>query len=437
MSNYLAVAGVTMTIMNTLAEAFSLDFPGAAVTSFPPDASGGAIPTVRANVFLYQIAHNPHWRNEDLPVRRASGDLAQRPVVALDLSYLMTFHGDESALEPQRLLGSAVHALDARPVLTPALITAAIQAYAATAGFASWVSALDLAEQIERVKLTPLPLSLEELSKLWSTLMQTPYRLSVTYQAIVVFIEGRDFPRPALPVRSRNLYVQPIRVPTLDVVLVEPAGGDPPGLVKPILPDSALLIRGERLHGASATTVVRIFGSDVDLSTLNAAQTVVTDTQIRMRLGDVVAAGAMPRAGAQGLQVIQTLKVGDPSAAHDVPLFESNAAPFVLHPTIGAATFADDSGQQIMTVPMTAVTIDPTQRVLAYLYPTAPPTPASPAAILPARHRALAADPITFIVDHTQVQAGTYLLSVQVDGAASLLDTDASGALIGPKVTIP
>jgi hypothetical protein len=437
MSNYLAVAGVTMTIMNTLAEAFSLDFPGAQVTSFPPDASGGAIPTLRANVFLYQIAHDPHWRNEDLPVRRGSGDLAQRPVVALDLSYLVTFHGDESALEPQRLLGSAVHALDARPILTPALITAAIKAYAATAGFTTWVSDLDLADQIERVKLTPLPLSLEELSKLWSTLIQTPYRLSITYQAIVVFIEGRDFPRPALPVRSRSLYVQPIRVPTIDEVLVEPGVGDPPGLVKPILPDSALLIRGQRLHSASASTIVRMFGSDVDLSTLNAAQTVVTDSQIRLRLNDVAAAGAIPRAGAQGIQVIQTLQVGDPSALHDVPLFESNAAPFVLHPTIGAATFAMDSGQQIMTVPITSVTIDPTQRILAYLYPTPPTTPASPAAILPARRRALTTDPITFVVDHTQVQAGTYLLSVQVDGAASLLDTNAGGGLSGPQVTIP
>ncbi|HEV2237671.1 MAG TPA: hypothetical protein VGR57_13500, partial [Ktedonobacterales bacterium] len=170
---------------------------------------------------------------------------------------------------------------------------------------------------------------------------------------------------------------------------------------------------------------------------LNAAQTMVTDTQIRMRLSDVAAAGFKPRAGAQGLQVIQTIQVGDPTRLHDVPLFESNVAPFVLHPVIGAATFAVDSGQQIMTVPVTSVTIDPTQRVLAYLYPTPPTTAVSPAAILPARPRALAADPITFIVEHAQVLAGTYLLSIQIDGAASLLDTDAAGAFSGPKVVIP
>jgi hypothetical protein len=43
--------------------------------------------------------------------------------------------------------------------------------------------------QIENVKLTPISLSLEELSNLWSVFFQVPYALSVAYEAAAVLIE--------------------------------------------------------------------------------------------------------------------------------------------------------------------------------------------------------------------------------------------------------
>ena len=47
----------------------------------------------------------------------------------------------------------------------------------------------NLHEQIERVRITPQPLSLEEISKLWAA-FQTNYRLSAAYQAAVILIES-------------------------------------------------------------------------------------------------------------------------------------------------------------------------------------------------------------------------------------------------------
>ena len=46
------------------------------------------------------------------------GNWRSRPQAALDLHYLLTFYGNEAQLEPQRLLGSVVRTLHARPVLT-------------------------------------------------------------------------------------------------------------------------------------------------------------------------------------------------------------------------------------------------------------------------------------------------------------------------------
>ena len=46
-------------------------------------------------------------------------------------------------------------------------------------------------EEVELVKFTQLPLSLEELGKLWSVFFQTTHVLSVAFQGTVVLIEGR------------------------------------------------------------------------------------------------------------------------------------------------------------------------------------------------------------------------------------------------------
>jgi hypothetical protein len=62
----------------------------------------------------------------------------------------------------------------------------------------------DLANAIERVRLTPSPLSLDEFSKLWSVMTQTPHALSLVYQASVVQIEALQGGGPALPVLQRG-----------------------------------------------------------------------------------------------------------------------------------------------------------------------------------------------------------------------------------------
>jgi hypothetical protein len=195
MSNYLAVATVTAVLRDILQEAAGAAVPGTTVTTRRPEAvnDGGQNKPV-VNIFLYRVTPNAAWRNTDIEIRypdpqapedRAKGRIEKRPQVPLNLNYLFSFYGNELELEPQRLLGSVVGALHAHPRLSPEAVHGTVERERHLRD-----SDLDFqVAQIENVKLTPISLSLEELSNLWSVFFQVPYALSVAYEAAAVLIE--------------------------------------------------------------------------------------------------------------------------------------------------------------------------------------------------------------------------------------------------------
>ena len=205
MSNYLAIATVTATLQRILQGALDSDLPGAQAATTRPDGTGANGPPTRGvNLFLYQVTPNHAWRNADLPTRAQDGRLTQRPRIALDLHYLISCYGEDNELEPQRALGSVVSALHGQPIIN----RAAIEATLADPAY-DYLALSNLNDEVESVKLNPEPLSLEELSKLWSVFFQTPYSLSVAYMASVVLIEAGERPRPTLPVITRMIDVEP------------------------------------------------------------------------------------------------------------------------------------------------------------------------------------------------------------------------------------
>ncbi len=220
MSNYSIIAAVTATLRDQLQGAVSQAVSGAHVAVSRPDRAGeGAFKGPLVNIYLYQVTPNIARRNEDLPSRDNQGHLRARPCLALDLHYLLSFYGDELAFEPQRLLGSTVASLHARPVIGRDLIRATLgtagqeQLAGGNSLDETVLSGTDLSEQFEPVRLTPTSLSLEELSKFWS-ILQVPYVLSVSYQASTVLLEAAEVPLPALPVRkvqiTRGLRPEPL-----------------------------------------------------------------------------------------------------------------------------------------------------------------------------------------------------------------------------------
>jgi hypothetical protein len=253
MSNALAVATVTAALHDVVRRAAQSTVAGADVVVGRPQAAG-ATPPHRVYLYLYQVLPNAAWRNEDLPTR-SGGARIRRSQSALTLHYLLAFQGADADLEPELMLGAVVRDLHAQPILTQQQIEQAILGRAVLTGS-------DLAQSIERVRLNPLGLTLEELSKLWSVFFQIPHAVSVAYEASVVLLESEESARPPLPVLMRGqnergvtLVVGPF--PEVSRVTVGEAADATLGVRQPSYPVATLgrtlFVAGSHLAGAAMT----------------------------------------------------------------------------------------------------------------------------------------------------------------------------------------
>lgn len=188
MSNFLAVAAATYTLKSRFERLIDELVPGAVVSVERPEAEPPGIDKhlPRINLYPYQVAANPTFRNSDLPTRDSAGSPTQDSRAAFDVHYLLSFFGE--SLKGQILLGIASSHLHAYPYLTPEEIEQATQG--------TPFDKSGLAEQEVWVRLTPLSLSLEELTKFWSGFFQVPYTLSLAYRASVILLDLNLHPKP-------------------------------------------------------------------------------------------------------------------------------------------------------------------------------------------------------------------------------------------------
>jgi len=408
MSNFLAVATVTAALQRLLQQPVAVDVPGARVTAERPDSVSPASNEPTVNVYLYQVVADPAWRNQDLPTRRPDGSVVQQPRAALDLHYLISFHGKDSELEPQRLLGSTVRTLNARPLITRQLIDAVV----AAAGAAQdpkypWLVTTDLGDAAEVVRFCPLTLDLEELSKLWSVFLETPHALSTTWTASVVLLQQDEVVQPSLPVITPALSVTPLSGPRIDRVEV----ATDPGL--PVTDDRTIRIGGSRLHADGV--LVRVGGVELEPAS-------ATDTAVEVALST---APAPLRAGALAVEVVHPWLVGTPPSRRGETA--SNAFAMPLHPRVTevrlvAGAVEVDAAPPVGRRQQAALELlDPTtgavERVLA-----APDRPA---------------DAGTLTVPVAGAAGGTYAVVLRVDGVASPVVRDAAGTITFPLVTLP
>lgn len=456
MSNYKAIAVVTAALRNRLTVVCGGALSGASVTTLRPDISGSGLPTVGVNLFLYQVTPNTALRNADLPTRRADGSVIRHPTAAIDLHYLLSFYGNDVNFETQILLGSVVGNLHADPALSRSDIA---QVFSASALGSTGVSGAatqgdqtiteltvpnqpalfdpsGLADAVDLVRFTPTDLSLEELSKLWSVFLDTPYVLSVIYQAGPVLIEdiSAALTAAALPVML-PARVQAIAAAPLAIEQVFPGTG--PGT--PIIASSMLSIAGTFFAGVSTT--VLIDGAVATQVTLP-----VPPAQGQQGSQQTITGVPIPAtllSGAHSIQVTQQLPTGNTS--HPLSPTVSNVAGFVLQPMITSSSVATtDTVTRNLTVNVTpAVAAHQTVRLLLNLLsPSATPATASAtsgAYVLEAA--APQADGTASFVFPTKGQtggdlpSGTYLVRIQIDGVDSPLTfvpPPSSGTATGP-----
>jgi len=274
MSNPLAIAAVTAALRNLLTQGITADgdLSDATVSIQPLDrARTNGNTANQVNIFLYHASPSGAWRNLDIPGRVRPGETAM-PALGLNLYYLITAYGrDNDTKKPfsHHLLGRAISTLQDHPLLGPDEIKSALPNN-------------DLWQQVERVRFTLQPFSLEEISKLW-TGFQTQYRLSVAYEASVVLIDsGRPISAP-LPVLTRGRDDSGV-VAQADMIPPYPALGDltlPNGQASALLGDT-LTITGNHLDGDKVS--VQFSNRRLADPIVIAAAKGGTDTQISVKV---------------------------------------------------------------------------------------------------------------------------------------------------------
>lgn len=421
MSNHLAIATVTAALKKRVEAA--IQGTGSQVkTGLPPsgessDAAGAV------NILLYQVSPNAAARNRDLPTRRADASQVRRAAVALDLYYLVSFHGPGISHQPQVLLGMVARTLHAEPVFDSAFVQSV-----ATDDLA----ASDLALAPEPVRITPATLSLEETSRLWGMLPQGSFALSAVYTASVVLIEQEAVTSAPLPVRSSNAieaptplphplpntsvptgYALPFQAPVIARVLSKESDAAAASDA-PIVSGRLLALVGRDLVGE--VTGVR-FGGDATLYAPSSA----------LAHEVTVALPSTLRAGPRSVQVVHQMTFGSSPELHDGGT--SQAAVFVLRP---AATFSR-AGDGVKASAI-APALGASQRILLLLNETPAPIGRRGRSYAFAGSPSEGATEVTFATPG--VEAGTYLARLQVDGAETLLTVTAE-TYAGPTLTWP
>jgi Pvc16 N-terminal domain len=401
MSNYLAIATITATLQRTLQASVQRDVDGVRVTAVKPGMIGNGTPESGVNLFLYHVSRNPAISPDSASSRlKSNGTRRQTP---LELYYMLSFYGNDTELEPHRLLGSVIRTFSDRTTISPEMIQDTI----ADSSF-TFLENSDLGEQIQQLVIAPVDMTIEDLSKVWSVFFQAPYLLSVAYKVTVVMIDGEDLGKRALPVRDRSFNGI---LPFASYPIVEQVTHQA-GRLEPILSDSTIVIRGRQL--SNLQTLVRLGLVEIPIS----PDMDMSDSKIELSLGLI--SPMRLRAGVQDLQVIHIVTEGDRQRQS-----ESNVLPFVLRPRLKSIEVLSQSGrgEDLRSAELSIqvnMPVGSNQRVLLLLNEWSVDNPKIYVFTVPSRQ--LDTDRLQISVQ--DIQAGHYLVRLQIDGADSLLEVD-------------
>jgi hypothetical protein len=445
MSSALAIASVSMVIKDLLNNGIiDHDITGVVggnvtVTALPPDRVDTSLAGEQSqlNLFMYMVTQNTGWRNQNLPSSNSQGDRISNPFLALDLHYLLSAYSPNE-LHPEILLGYAMQLLFENPVLPRDAIRKSLQPPQTVSGGGlpanlRSLSTSGLADQVEMIKIIPVTLTTEEISKLW-TAFQTKYRPTTAYIATVVLIESKKSIQSAPPVKTRKIVVSPLNQPAVDSILSQANPGSPVSANQKILTGFILVVEGTQLK-ADAVDV------NIDGVMVTPVQSDITDTKLSFSLP------ANLPAGVHSLQVVHPVLLGSPPLPHPGAGAASNAEAFILCPQIvntliqnplGSGASLRSASIQLTVNPA----IGPGQDVLFILNEFIPgpattiPKSYSFSPPLPSLDSPPAGPSATIIIPITGVKAADYIMRIRVDGAESPVSSDAGGQYNGPLITI-
>lgn len=139
------------------------------------------------SLFLYRVEINSSLRN--LPNRIGLDGISRRPPLPLDLYYLLTVWAKD-VVKQQRILGWVMRTLEDAPVLSAARLN-------------NFGPETEIFQPQEKIELIYQPLSLQDLSNLWSA-FKVSLPTSVAYIARVVGIDSTVSTEETVAVQTRQ-----------------------------------------------------------------------------------------------------------------------------------------------------------------------------------------------------------------------------------------
>jgi hypothetical protein len=146
--------------------------------------------TNRINLFLYQVLENIHLKNQDWQM--SSPNKMKPPPLALNLFYLLTPYpqNPNDYTNAHLIMGEAMQIIFNNPILTSEYLNNAA----------------------EKAKLILNPVTLDDLTKLWSAINK-PYRLSASYEVSLIQIDPSAPEKVTKIVKERKVKVEPYSGP--------------------------------------------------------------------------------------------------------------------------------------------------------------------------------------------------------------------------------
>jgi Pvc16 N-terminal domain len=396
LGNFLAFASVTATISYILEEV-NRDIAGIRISTKPLDAIDVQNPVNGLNIFLYLVSPNTSVDAVDTLIIDKAGRPTNNPSLSLDLHYIITATSSENEdLVAQKILASAMRVLNNHPVLGRDLIRKAVRNK-------EGLEFSDLADQIDDVRLTLNPLSIKDLTEIWSKFPNANFRSSIAYTAQVVLLDSKIVEEPPGIIASIDQnYIVQLKSPSIERI--------DPRLLE-YAPDARMAIVGSNLKGPA---VYVEFGDN--FSSMQVKPADISDTRIMAGLPADIEPGMLKVRITHRLRHVNEEEeqiIGKRS------ILQSNSSPFVLAPRI----LAPRQGRVARGNDLEVEFEPPVSRekaVIVYLGDSA--FPASPV-----RSSKSMVDSKVGRVKFTVPQdtpPGLYLLRVAVDGATSLLTID-------------
>ena len=176
MSDYTAIADVSYTLIDLLRNKMEgLIDPDSIVVVSPGEIE--ANDNVRLSLFLFQIIENVHMKNQEMQIINPTK--LKYPPLIMDLSYMLTSYTSskiqdktERTMEEHSILGKAVQILHDNSIITDPFLRGS------------------LTDDGQELHISQNPLNLDDMTKIWSTFPDQPFRPSVCYLVSNVRIES-------------------------------------------------------------------------------------------------------------------------------------------------------------------------------------------------------------------------------------------------------